>query len=151
MLNNRDVLVIGVGNEFRSDDAAGLMAAGRIKNKVIKGVEVIESDGDGSEMIEMWTGHENVIIIDAVSSGSKPGTIHRVVPEKDPESLELFRFSTHTFSIPQAVKLAASINNLPRKLIVFGVEGSRFEYGDSISPDVTNAMPIIESLVEQES
>lgn len=39
------VLVIGVGNAYRRDDAVGLVVARRLREKDLKGLTVIEESG----------------------------------------------------------------------------------------------------------
>ena len=76
--NNNKVLIIGIGNEFRSDDGAGIVCARKLKEKVNSNITVIENDGDGAMLMELWKGFDEVILIDSVSVGSKPGTIHNI-------------------------------------------------------------------------
>jgi hydrogenase maturation protease len=68
-MKDSPVLIIGIGNEYRSDDAAGLLAARKIRTLGIKGLDVTENNGDGADLIEKWTGRNFVILIDAVLSG----------------------------------------------------------------------------------
>ena len=60
------MIVIGLGNEFRHDDAAGLIAARRLRDA---GVAAEEYDGDLMMVMDRWKGSDAVILIDAVSSG----------------------------------------------------------------------------------
>src|SRR5579859_6692999 len=70
------ILIIGIGNEYRGDDAAGVAAARRIREAGLDGVAMIENNGDGAALIEAWKCADNVIVIDAVQSGAPPGAIH---------------------------------------------------------------------------
>jgi hydrogenase maturation protease len=149
-MENEKTLIIGIGNEFRSDDAAGLLAAKRIKALGLPETDVIESNGDGAGLIDSWTGREHVILIDAVLSGSAPGTIHRLELGKSILPAEFFKFSTHLFSIPQAIYLSASLGKLPDKIVIFGIEGAAFETGGKISGEVESAINNIEKLVQTE-
>lgn len=128
------VLIIGIGNEYRNDDGIGLLIAKEIKERQIPFVIVKENYGDFTEMIELWRNFKNVILIDAVSSGAKPGTLYEFDLK---EARQLFderlnRF-VHGFSFNKAIKLAEILNALPEKLMVFGVEGENFNYGQNIS------------------
>jgi hydrogenase maturation protease len=69
------ILVIGVGNEYRRDDAVGLIVARRLRELSPRNVTVIEESGEGTNLMESWTGADMVILIDAASSGARPGTI----------------------------------------------------------------------------
>jgi hydrogenase maturation protease len=72
-------------------------------------------------------------VVDAVSSGAEPGTIHRVNAAAGPLPAELFAASTHHLGLPEAVELARALGRLPTRLVVFGIEGARFDVGDEIS------------------
>lgn len=149
-MNDSPVLIIGIGNEYRTDDAAGLLAARKIKTLGIKGIDVTENNGDGADLIEKWTGRKLVILIDAVLSGSAPGTLHRFdLPGPELPS-EFFRFSTHLFSANQAIYLSASLGNLPRNLVIIGIEAASFEAGLGLSPEVESAVNNIEHFLQNE-
>jgi hydrogenase maturation protease len=147
---NNNTLIIGIGNEFRSDDAAGLKAAKKIKELGLNDVDVLESNGDGAGLIDAWTGRSNVIIIDAVLSGSAPGTVHRISVGKELLPSEFFKFSTHLFSIPQAIYLSASLGKLPESIVILGIEGASFETGVVISEEVGKAINNIGQMVQTE-
>jgi hydrogenase maturation protease len=87
-----------------------------------------------------------VILIDAVRSGAPTGTIYRVDARAEPLPLAWFRHSTHAFSVAEAIELARSLNRLPPRLIVFAVEGKRFDSGAGLSPEVERA---VDGLVRQ--
>jgi len=149
-MNDANTLVIGIGNEFRSDDAAGLIAARKLKEIRYEDVDIEESAGDGAGLIDMWTGRKNVILIDAVLSGAAPGTVHRLELSSRLLPAEFFKFSTHLFSIPQAIYLSASLGTLPDKLIILGIEGKSFEAGETVSGEAASAINNIEKLVLSE-
>ena len=66
MSNERNrLLVIGVGNPYRNDDAVGLVVARRIRDLNLQGVTVIEANGEGASLMEAWQGADSVILIDA--------------------------------------------------------------------------------------
>ena len=132
-------LVIGLGNEYRGDDAVGLVVARRLREAAPESVRVLEESGEGAALIESWQGADFVILIDAVYLGAKPGTIHRFDAHVQPIASKFFRFSTHDFGVAQAVELARALGRLPPRLIVYGVEGKSFEAGVGLSPEVEAA------------
>ena len=69
--------IIGVGNDWRGDDAVGLVAA-RCLRASVSGVRVLELDGDPGTLLDAWASAGEAIVIDAVRSGAAPGTIHRL-------------------------------------------------------------------------
>jgi hydrogenase maturation protease len=133
---NRRTLVIGVGNPYRRDDGVGLDVARSIRAEGIPGVEVVEQSGEGAALLEAWQNSSMVILIDAVSSGAPPGTIRRFELPDDTMPLQFFHYSTHAFSVAEAIELARALDLLPSRLIVYGIEGSDFAPGEGLSADV---------------
>jgi hydrogenase maturation protease len=142
----RPTLLIGIGNEFRSDDGVGILAARRIREKNLPDVAVLEHDGEGMALLDAWAGAETVVLIDAVSSGAAPGTIHRIDARRQSVPQELFSFSTHELGLAHAVELARSIGRLPVNLVIYGIEGKNFQAGSSLSTEVQKALDEITQL-----
>ena len=134
------VLVIGVGNDFRGDDAVGLVVARRVDERNVDGIAVVEAPGEGALFIDAWNGTDAVILTDAVRSGSAPGTIHRLSPRALAANADLFHQSTHAISVPDAIELAGAMKRLPKRLIVIGIEGKSFQAGLGLSPEVEAAL-----------
>ncbi len=135
------ILLIGIGNEYRSDDSVGLTAIRALKtHELPDDILLIECSGDGAELIEMWSTARVVILIDAVSSGAKPGTIYRFDALTQPIPAQLSFQSTHAFSVAEAIELARVLDQLPPSLIVYAIEGKNFSTGVGLSSEVENAM-----------
>lgn len=148
-MSHSKTLIIGIGNEYRGDDAAGLHAARGIRENTSAEVDIIENSGDGAELINKWAGRDKVFLIDAVVSGSAPGTIHKFSAPGSILPPEMFKFSTHLFSVPQAIYLSASLGNLPKELTIYGIEAVSFDTGTQISAEVENAINNIVQLVSK--
>ena len=143
------LLIIGVGNPYRGDDAAGVLAARRLKDAGLDSFTVLEHSGEGASLMETWKGAGAVILMDAVSSGSPPGTIHRLEPLTNPLPAQMFQSSTHAFSLAQAIEMARAFDDLPTAVIVFGIEGQDFQAGTELSPEVSKALPeLVRRVVE---
>ena len=148
--NLRKTLFIGVGNKYRSDDGVGLVVARKIHEKLIPSVTVKEESGEGAALMEAWQGFQNVIIVDAVSSDAMPGTIFRIDANKETVPIKFFHYSTHAFSVAEAIELTRAMNVLPSKLVVYGIEGNNFVAGTTISLLVQEtAHKIIEQLIKE--
>lgn len=143
-------ILIGVGNEFRSDDGVGILAARRIREKNFPGIVIVESDGEAASLLDAWAGMKTVVIIDAVSSGAPPGTIHRIDARRQSVSQEFFPCSTHSLGLAHAVELARSLGKLPINIIIYGIEGEQFAAGSTLSPKVQEALNEVVQLVTGE-
>lgn len=132
--------VIGMGNPWRGDDAAGLHAARRARDLAPSAVEVLEVEGEPVELLEAWEGAEAAVVLDAVSSGREPGHLHRVDAHAGPLPDALGKSSTHTLGLADAVELGRVLERLPRRLVVVGIEGELFEAGAGLTPAVDAAI-----------
>jgi hydrogenase maturation protease len=144
------VQVIGIGNDYRRDDAAGRIIARRLKERMPPDVEILEETGEGTALLETWCGAEHVFLIDAVQSGAPAGTLHRIDVQAESLPASLFRHSTHAFGIAEAVELARTLHQLPTRLIVYGIEGGRFDAGIGLSPEVEKAVVEAEARLRRE-
>ena len=140
------VVAIGVGNEYRSDDGAGIAVARRLRALLPTGVTVLEESGEGAALIEAWQQATWVFLVDAVRSGSPSGPIHRLDASAAPLPAGFFHYSTHAFSVAEAVELARSLGQLPPHVIVYGIEGESFDAGSGLSAVVERA---VEAVVKQ--
>jgi hydrogenase maturation protease len=151
-MDQDDILIIGIGNIFRGDDAAGLTAARRLRKMGLPGVEVLELDGDISALAEGWQGAQRVVVIDAVASKSEAGRIFRFAAHADPLPRKLFATccSCHAFGLAEQLEIARSLQQLPPSLIVYGIEGKDFMLGSGLSPEVQEALPRLVAQIRQD-
>ncbi len=116
------------------------MTAARKLGRLFSGARVYESCGDPASLIDAWHADDIVIAIDAVTTGGKPGTIHRFDAVAKPLPAEFFRTSTHILGLAEAVELARALSRLPHQLIFYGIEAKSVEPGAEISPEATAAI-----------
>jgi hydrogenase maturation protease len=117
-----ELLIICCGNLYSSDDAVGMHVARKLKEmKLPPEVKVIEAGTPGLNLLDLWEGVHKVIIVDAVSSGSRPGTIH-VFDGKSLPPRDFLPLCLHGFNVIDAIMLSASLNSLPDDLRIVGVE-----------------------------
>jgi hydrogenase maturation protease len=137
-------LVIGIGQPYRGDDAAGLAVL-----PLIAGAETLEHHGEGLGLMALWEGRAAVLLVDAAESGAAPGTLHRIdAAAPHPLRARLFRASSHAFGVHEAIETARTLGRLPPRLIVHAVEGSRWDLGASLSPPVAAALPALAAAVQ---
>jgi hydrogenase maturation protease len=128
-------IIIGIGNSFRGDDGAGLVAARMLRERALRDTVVLESDGDPASLIEAWTGADAAFIIDAVSSGAAPGSLHVIDARRKTLDGDLFRHSTHAFGVAEAVEISRTLETIPPVFWVYGIEGRDFRPGSTMSPE----------------
>ena len=148
-VSEESTLVIGIGNECRQDDAAGLAALRCLQQQNLEGVRLAECDGEPAKLLDLWRGATNVILIDAVSSGAAPGTIHWFDVENEPLPSQLFQISSHGLGVGQAIELGRALNYLPPILKLYGIEGKNFGQGEGLSAEVAESIPAVASCIQE--
>jgi hydrogenase maturation protease len=133
---DRLLSLIGIGNRFRRDDAAGLEVVRRLRLAHPPGVRLIEQEGEPISLIEAWSSVDEALVVDAISSGAAPGRLHRFDVTHAPLPAEVFNVSTHAMGLPDAVELARELGRLPGRLIVYAIEGENFATGEGLSDPV---------------
>ncbi|MBX7223548.1 MAG: hydrogenase maturation protease [Blastocatellia bacterium] len=150
VLSPSRICLIGMGQEFRGDDAVGILLARRLKNRLGTQVQVIEACPDGASLLCYFTEFEVVLIVDAVTSGAPAGTIHILDGRTEAIPNAWFQVSTHTVSLPEAIQLATVLGQLPRRLRIWGIEGAGFDVGSELSLPVAQVMSKVEDLIAAE-
>ncbi len=144
------VLVIGVGNAWRGDDAVGLQAARRLRVSLGPSVEVIDAEGDGLALLDLMEGIDHVILIDAVKGGGQPGTTVRLDLSVGSRWGTVVPCSTHAMGIADAIDLARALGRLPKQIILYGIEIESVESGAPISDAVREGLDIVVEQVYRE-
>jgi hydrogenase maturation protease len=145
-----DIRVLGVGNEMRGDDGIGYVAI-RILSEILPSfVKVHSIAGDGAALIDAWCGSDLAIVVDAVSTNGEAGTVYRLDSGEDVLPTDFFHYSTHAFSLAEAVELARALDMLPSKLVVYGVEGGSFDAGVGLTDRASAGVRVVADRIAAE-
>jgi len=131
---------VGVGNEFRGDDGAGLAAARLLGELSSPEIEVIELDGEVTRLLDDLQDCEAAFLIDAVQPQGEPGTTYRFDASHQPLPGYHDHRSTHGMSLGSLLELARTQGFLPRHVIVYGIEAASSEHGAGLTPEVETAV-----------
>ena len=143
-------LVIGIGNPDRGDDAAGLEAVERLRERVPSDVAVCCYSGEPITLIDLWVGCEAAVVVDATQSAAEAGSVHRFEAHLGPLPAHRSARGTHAFPLASVIELARTLDRLPSRLVIIGIEGDRFGFGEGLSRPVTVALPtLIETVLEE--
>jgi len=143
--------VVGVGNDWRGDDAAGLLVVRRLKEDRLPPVEIAECRGTVEALRQAWKDATGVLVVDAMAAGGPPGTIYRLDAHRAGGPVRLSRSpSSHGWGLAEALALGRAFQDLPPWLIIYGIEGRNFELGESLSPEVAAAIPEAARRLKQE-
>lgn len=144
------VLVIGLGNDHRGDDAAGLEAARRLAPVLDGEADVRAHPGEPIDLIHAWADADLLVLIDAARSGRRPGSVRRYPLGSRGLASSGLGSSTHAFDLLVALELADALRMLPARGVLYAVEGQRFALGDARSAPVERALDQVVERVARE-
>ncbi|MGY2124257.1 hydrogenase maturation protease [Nocardia gipuzkoensis] len=133
-------VVIGVGNDYRSDDGVGSAVALQIEKLGIPGVLVSLSDGEPTTIVDIWADMDLAVVIDAVRcEPSIPGRVRR-------SDIDLLQHtgtvsSSHTLGIQDALPLGRALGRVPGRIVVIAVDAASLDLGVGLSEPVAAAVP----------
>jgi hydrogenase maturation protease len=127
-MNAQRILVAGIGNIFLGDDAFGVEVAQRLlRQPWPPEVRVVDFGIRGFDLAyALADGYDVAILVDALPRGEAPGTLY--VLEPDLEMLngtggsQGVEIETHAMDPVKVLRLAHSMGNLPKQVLVVGCE-----------------------------
>lgn len=148
----KKVLIAGVGNELRQDDAFGvLFARGLEEAGPLPGnVKVMEVGIGGIHLVqELHEGYDILILADAVKDGGEPGQLYlkeltaigdlNAMPTDEKRT---FLADMHYTNPIRALMLAKALNVIPKQVMILGCEAKNHDdFAIGISTEVKNALP----------
>jgi hydrogenase 3 maturation protease len=135
--------VLGIGSEFRGDDAAGAIAAERLAKRRSPNKKIPLGVFNGATAPENLTGEikrfkpTHLVIIDTVDAGQKPGTILVV----DPDTIGGATFSTHT--MPAHVLADYLGRSTGCKTVIIGIQGKSVAFGSRMAKSVKESTSFV--------
>jgi len=145
------ILIAGIGNELRQDDAFGMEFVKRYaKEKIPKHVKIMEVGIGGIHMVqELHYGYEVLIMVDAVDWDNKPGTLEFQEVESVTDITKLPVFEKRTFladmhytNPTRALMLAKALDVLPEKVYILGCQSAQHDdFAIGMSEEVQAAIP----------
>lgn len=136
------IVVIGIGNILRGDDAFGPLFIERIKDRVEDIVCI-----DAGSAPENYTGKiaklkpDTLLIVDAVHLGLKPGE-YEILNKED---LDKSGFSTHNLS--PSVFIGYLEEKLKANIYILGIQPATTSFGEKISASIEKTLEELSNLV----
>ncbi|HAZ16235.1 MAG TPA: hydrogenase maturation protease [Parachlamydiales bacterium] len=138
-----EIIVVGIGNPARGDDAAGWAVIDKLEKRIPEEIELSKQRGDFSALMEIFASHDSVYLVDACLSDAPPGSWKRLDGLQEALKVEKKETSTHALSIPEAIALSRELDQLPKTLIIYAIAGSSFQITSGLSPAVAGKIESI--------
>ncbi|MFA5872588.1 MAG: hydrogenase maturation protease [Anaerolineales bacterium] len=149
-----NILILGIGQSLRGDDAAGLEAVRLWREKFPEtagGVQVELSELPGLALLDLLERTDAAILVDAVQSSASAGTVICLGPD------ELASFtpdagSAHGWGVAETLQLGRSlVPSLAKcRVTLIGIVGKDFRLGAGLSPEVREALAGAVERIEKE-
>ena len=124
------VLVIGIGNPSRGDDAIGPLAIDRLATLPLQGTELLTDFQLQVEHALDLVGRREVVFIDAAAAGPEPFSFELAVPQTDASA------TSHALSPGAVLAAYRHVTEAPLPAAyVLGVRGYAFELGADLSSE----------------
>ncbi|MDR0778512.1 MAG: hydrogenase maturation protease [Methanomassiliicoccaceae archaeon] len=137
------ILVIGLGSPIMTDDAIGLKVVDTIGSMGLRNIETQQEAIGGLDIIPVILGYRNVIIVDAIKTGSyAPGTVIIF----DPEDFEptVGNASAHGVNLATAMHIGRQLEpeGMPESVKFVAIEVSDIiTVSESMTDAVASALP----------
>jgi hydrogenase maturation protease len=116
------VLVLGLGNVLLGDDGLGAAAVSRIERnyRIPPGVSLEDGGTLGLSLLGLLAESDRVILVDAVLTGSPPGTLVRIDGEDVMDAVRE-RLSPHQVGVADLLDAARLIGRYPSTVTLLGL------------------------------
>jgi hydrogenase maturation protease len=136
-----DTVVIGLGNVIMSDDGLGVHAVRRLRERyaVAEDVEVIEGGTAGLLLLPHLADARRAILIDAIDTGSCPGTLVRLSGDDWMGAFSI-RMTPHEVALDDLLAAARLKQVWPEQLVLLGLQPGAIALGAELSRPVAAAL-----------
>ena len=128
---------VGLGNESRGDDAAGLLFLNELRKQTrFKSSTMINAGSSPENVLQPILDAQPamVVFIDATNWGGLPGEMRWI----DRSELDQIRISTHAFSIQMVEKYLKA--HQPMQIRYLGIQYGSIQPGHAVSESIINAI-----------
>ena len=147
----KKILIYGIGNPYRCDDAVGIRVAERLAVQIKQSnIDVKWGSIDGVGILDEIMGYDRVIFVDSVrTEKGTPGTIHKIDPNSFRSS---HSFSSHGIDFITALQFGKKLDlKMPEKTDIYAVEiEDNTSYGEACTPKVAAKIPELVRVIMEE-
>jgi len=144
------ILVVAIGNILRRDDGFADAVLRELDELALpESVELFDAGTSAIDLMEIFAGRDQLVIIDAVRGNQPAGTLYRFSPDQV-EAGALPMNSLHQVGMLETLRLGELVGCKPRSAVVIGVQPQETGLGIGLSAAVTEAVPKAVQLVLDE-
>jgi hydrogenase maturation protease len=151
MSERTPLLILGLGNVLLEDDGIGAVAVAMLLDgyDAPPGVHVLDGGTLGLSLLPYLDAADAVILVDAVRSDDRPGSLVRLTGE-DVAPAVATRLSPHQVGVADLLEGARWVGRYPRQVVLLGLVPESMNLAVGLSPDVRSALPaLVERVVDE--
>ncbi len=158
MTSEPKILIAGVGNELRQDDAFGVLLAQKLQREATfpSSVKVMEIGSGGIHLVQqLFDQYDVLILLDIVKWGGPAGTIHfkevevMDIAQLPPDERNEFLADMHYINPLKALMMAKALKVLPKQVLFLGCQSEEHEeIGIGVSAAVEAALPLAYTIIK---
>jgi len=137
-------LIIGIGNELRGDDAAGILLVQNIQKLGYPYTLVVGGNPENYLQKIMAMPGESRLWIDTINWGAVAGEVKIFQSEE----IKHFAISTHNFSLAIITKFLDEFRSIPDFFL--GIQPQRLDLGSELSKPVLKSIDRITKIISQQ-
>ncbi|MBI2908501.1 MAG: hydrogenase maturation protease [Chloroflexi bacterium] len=145
-------LVLGLGNPILTDDGVGFQVVRDLKPRIERDdVKVEESSLGGLSLLDLITGFDKVILVDAIQTvGGEPGKIYRLEPGDFDATMHAA--SPHDVNFATALEFGRKVDlPMPSEIVILAIEVEDVTtFSEECTPKVMAAVPECVAMILRE-
>ncbi len=160
MNDNCRTLLVGFGSPHGDDQVGWAVADSVVTHDRLRSHVDVRKAAVPLDLLDWLEGVRRLHVCDAYHDPSLPGAMRRwewTAETETSKPADMFREfvrlrcgGSHGFGLIETLDLAASLERLPRQIVVWGTAGSNFASGAPISTAIRQALPdIVDTIVNE--
>jgi hydrogenase maturation protease len=145
-----NMLIAGIGNPLRSDDGVGNHVIEALRREPLGAGISLKECLTSFDIFDEITEYETILIVDAIKSGGKPGTIHTFSKEQLNQKPTLHTFSSHATDFLTLIEIGERLypGRMPDSITLLAVEAEDVStISDKCTPQVEKAIPDVVQMI----
>ena len=147
-MNTPRTRVIGLGSPIMGDDGFGLAVLARLEARwhLPEDVELVDGGTWGMSLLPTIEDSDHVLFVDAINTGSAPGTVAVIEREQLPKYFML-KLSPHQIDIREVLAACELRGTLPDVTEAYGAQPEIIDMSTELSPALAARVDEVADLV----
>jgi hydrogenase maturation protease len=136
-------LIIGIGNEWRGDDAMGIRLVKQMSQTYPSVADYYTETDDLTRLIDVWEDRK-AFLVDAFHHPAMP--TGKILETRRLDSWighDFLGTTTHSITLKSAWDLALVLHKKPLSCLIVGINGNQWNVGQNMSQEVEEAIPFV--------